>query len=59
MLADYLMNEWSIYVQPINYPTVLKGTERLYVSAAYGQHIDHLVNALKTLGGNALAHAVA
>ncbi len=63
MLADYLMREWDIYVQPINYPTVPKGTERLRFTPSplhTDADIDHLVAALSVLWRQcALAHAVA
>ncbi|SEM96738.1 5-aminolevulinate synthase [Loktanella fryxellensis] len=63
MLADYLMQEWDIYVQPINYPTVPKGTERLRFTPSplhTDADIDHLVVALRSLWRQcALAHAVA
>ena len=63
MLADYLMREWGIYVQPINYPTVPKGTERLRFTPSplhTDDDIDHLVNALSFLWKQcAIAHAVA
>ena len=63
MLADYLMREWGIYVQPINYPTVPKGTERLRFTPSplhTGEDIIHHVNALSFLWKQcAIAHAVA
>jgi 5-aminolevulinate synthase len=63
MISDILMEDWGVYVQPINYPTVAKGTERLRLTP--GPHhsdadIDHLVMALASLWRRcALAHAVA
>ena len=51
-ISDRLMEEYCIYVQPINYPTVPRGTERLRITPTplhSDADIDHLISSLAAI----------
>ena len=62
-ISDILLDDYGIYVQPINYPTVARKTERLRITPSplhSEADIRHLVGAINDLWSQcALARAVA
>src|SRR6476660_1287261 len=56
-ISDVLLNEYDIYIQPINYPTVPRGTERLRITVSpfhSRADIEHLTPALAKIWSSPL-----
>ena len=56
-ISDILLNDYDIYIQPINYPTVPRGTERLRITASpfhSEADIERLMTALAEIWSSPL-----
>jgi len=57
-VTDILLNDHNIYVQPINYPTVPKGTERMRLTATAAHNLNDINELVDILSALYQEHAV-